>query len=139
MSDDDLMSIREMSDIFGVTPRALRFYEAGELISPLRRGQTRLYSKADRARLKLILRGKRFGFSLDQIREILELYNPADRNLAQTETALATARERLVDMRQQHIELGQAIIELNQQIEEGEASLRKLKTDGATQAPTEDR
>lgn len=129
---DDLMSIRQMSDTFGVTPRALRFYEASDLIAPLRRGQARLYSKGDRARLKLILRGKRFGFSLDQIREILELYNPDDKNIAQTEQALATGRERLADMKRQHVELGHAITELKQQIEDGEASLRKLKAEGAT-------
>ena len=132
MPDDDVMTIRQMSEAFGVTPRALRFYESGDLLAPVRHGQKRLYSKADRARLKLILRGKRFGFSLEQIREILELYNPAERNITQTETALATARERLIDMRQQYTELGQAIAELNQQIGEGEAALRKLKAEAAS-------
>lgn len=125
---EDLMSIREMSEAFGVTPRALRFYESCDLLAPLRRGQVRLYSKSDRARLKLILRGKRFGFSLDQIREILELYNPAEKNLSQTEAALTTARERLADMKQQYHELGFAITELEEQIEEGQAALLKLQT-----------
>lgn len=124
---EDLMSIREMSESFGVTPRALRFYESSDLLSPLRRGQARLYSKTDRARLKLILRGKRFGFSLEQIREILELYNPAEKNLSQTEAALTTARERLTDMKQQYLELGFAITDLEEQIEEGEAALLKLR------------
>lgn len=133
---EELMTIREMSETFGVTPRALRFYEASDLIAPLRRGQTRLYSRADRARMKLILRGKRFGFSLEQIREIIELYNPADRNLAQTETALATARDRLADMEQQYIELQQAIVELRDQISEGEASLTRLRAEPQTQSDT---
>jgi len=62
---DDLMTIRQMCDAFGVTPRTLRFYEAKELLSPLRRGTARLFTYRDRARLKLILRGKRFGFSLE--------------------------------------------------------------------------
>lgn len=128
---EELMSIRQMSDAFGVTARALRFYEASGLLAPLRKGQTRLYSKSDRARLKLILRGKRFGFSLDQIREILELYNPEDKNIAQTEQALATGRERLADMKRQHAELALAITELKHQIEEGEASLSKLKAEGS--------
>ncbi len=123
----DQMTIREMSEAFGVTARALRFYEASDLIAPLRKGQARLYSRSDRARLKLILRGKRFGFSLVQIREILELYNPADKNMAQTEAALATARDRLGDMELQLSELGQAITELRQQIAEGEASLLRLR------------
>lgn len=124
---EDVMTIREMSDSFGVTPRALRFYESCGLLAPERRGQARLYHKGDRARLKLILRGKRFGFSLEQIREILELYNPADRNIAQTKAAIATARERLTDMKQQYSELGHAITELQQQIEDGEAALSVLK------------
>lgn len=128
MMGDTLMTIREMSEAFGVTPRALRFYEASGLLSPQRHNQSRLYDKTDRARLKLILRGKRFGFTLDKIREILELYNPENHNLEQTETALAAARERLVDMRQQCNELAQAILELDQQIKEGEASLRNLQS-----------
>ena len=61
---NDQMTIREMCDLFDVTPRTLRFYEAKELIAPIRDGQKRLYTKRDRARLKLILRGKKFGFSL---------------------------------------------------------------------------
>ena len=132
------MSIREMSESFGVTPRALRFYESSDLLSPLRRGQSRLYSKSDRARLKLILRGKRFGFSLEQIREILELYNPAEKNLSQTEAALTTARERLADMKQQYLELGFAITDLEEQIEEGEAALLKLRA-LAEAAPSEEK
>ncbi|MDF3605664.1 MerR family DNA-binding transcriptional regulator [Paracoccus sp. DMF-8] len=135
---EDLMSIREMSRSFGVTPRALRFYRSSDLLSPLRRGQSRLYSKSDRARLKLILRGKRFGFSLEQIREILELYNPAEKNLSQTEAALTTARERLADMKQQYLELGFAITDLEEQIEEGEAALLKLRA-LAEAAPSEEK
>ena len=125
---EELMSIRQMCDAFDVTPRTLRFYEARELIFPLRRGQLRLYSRADRARLKLILRGKRFGFSLEQIRQLLELYDPAERNVTQTEATLSTARERLADMERQYAELGAAIAELRAQITDGEAQLKKLKT-----------
>ena len=71
---DQLMTIREMCDSFDVTPRALRFYEAKELLSPIREGTRRLFTKADRARLTLILRGKRFGFSLEEIRQWLLIY-----------------------------------------------------------------
>ena len=70
---EDVLTIREMCDAFDVTPRALRFYEAKELLFPMRQGQKRLYSRRDRARLKLILRGKRFGFSLEDIRQLLDL------------------------------------------------------------------
>jgi DNA-binding transcriptional MerR regulator len=72
---EEIMTIREMCDSFGVTPRTLRFYEAKELLSPKRVGQKRLFNRRDRARLKLIMRGKRFGFSLEEIRELLELYD----------------------------------------------------------------
>ena len=65
---DDVMTIREMCDAFDVTPRTLRFYESKELLAPHREGNRRLYSRRDRARLKLILRGKRLGFSLNEIR-----------------------------------------------------------------------
>ena len=123
------MTIRQMCDAFDVTPRTLRFYEARELLFPLRRGQHRLYNRTDRARLKLILRGKRFGFSLEQIRQLLELYDPAERNITQTEAILVTARERLADMERQHAELGGAIVDLRQQIAEGDSQLRLLKHD----------
>ena len=125
----DLMTIRQMCDAFDVTPRTLRFYEARELLLPLRRGQHRLYNRTDRARLKLILRGKRFGFSLEQIRQLLELYDPAGRNITQTEATLATARARLADMERQHQELGTALTELRDQIAQGEAWLQNMKSD----------
>lgn len=123
------MTIREMCDAFEVTPRTLRFYESRELLRPERRGQHRLYGRSDRARLKLILRGKRFGFSLEQIRQLLELYDPAERNLTQAQATIQTARERLADMERQQDELTAAIAELRQQIAEGETLLTTLKSD----------
>ena len=123
------MTIRQMCDQFDITPRTLRFYEARELIFPERRGQHRLYSRADRARVTLILRGKRFGFSLEQIRQLLELYDPAERNRTQTEATLVTARERLSDMIRQRDELGTAITELSRLIVDSEACLDKLKSE----------
>ena len=125
---DAVMTIRQMCDTFDVTPRTLRFYEARELLFPQRRGQHRLYGRADRARLTLILRGKRFGFSLEQIRQLLELYDPAERNITQTEATLATARERLADMERQHLELGGAIAELRGLIAQSDADLETLKS-----------
>ena len=73
MTTTDTMSIRDMFATFDVTPRTLRFYESKELLFPVRDGQRRLFTKRDRARLKLILRGKRFGFSLEEIRQLLDL------------------------------------------------------------------
>lgn len=125
---DDLMTIRQMCDSYDVTPRTLRFYEARELIFPERRGQHRLYDRRDRARLTLILRGKRFGFSLEQIRQLLELYEPGGRNHAQISATVDAARERLADMERQYAELKDAIVDLRAQIGEAEGRLARLPT-----------
>jgi len=74
---DTIYSIQQLSREFGVTPRALRFYEDKGLLAPGRRGSTRLYSDRDRTRLRLALRGKRLGFSLQECREIIDLYDPS--------------------------------------------------------------
>ena len=71
-----LYSIRDLSQDFGVTTRTLRFYEEKGLLEPERRGRTRLYTAADRVRLKLILRGKQLGFTLDESAELIAMYDP---------------------------------------------------------------
>jgi len=76
-------TIREMCDTFGATARTLRFSESKHLLSPLREGPKRLYTRRDRARLKLILRGKRFGFPLEEIRKLLDLYDVGDQQKTQ--------------------------------------------------------
>lgn len=73
---DQAYSIQQLSREFEVTPRALRFYEDKGLLTPARRGTTRLYSDRDRIRLRLALRGKRLGFSLEECREIIDMYDP---------------------------------------------------------------
>ncbi len=73
---DQAYSIQQLSREFAVTPRALRFYEDKGLLTPARRGTTRLYSDRDRIRLRLALRGKRLGFSLEECREIIDMYDP---------------------------------------------------------------
>ena len=123
MKVDDAMTIRQMCDEFGVTARTLRFYESKELLSPARDGQKRLYSKRDRARLKLILRGKRFGFSLEEARQLLELYDRNDNGKTQLARTYEQACERLKVMENQYRELGEAIIELNRHLEWGARQL----------------
>jgi len=120
---DEVMTIREMCDTFDVTPRTLRFYEAKELLFPIREGQKRLFTRRDRARLKLILRGKRFGFSLEDIRQLLDLYNMGDQQKTQLAETLKLARQRLDEMQRQRDELGQAIAELSEQIAWGDQQL----------------
>ncbi|WP_127900850.1 MerR family transcriptional regulator [Solirhodobacter olei] len=106
------MTIREMSEAFEVTPRALRFYESKALLAPYRTGQKRLYTKRDRGRLKLILRGKRFGLSLEEIREILDLYDRGSRNEAQLKRGCEIGRKRLAQLESQRAELDETIAEL---------------------------
>ena len=70
-------SIQNLAGQFGVTPRTLRFYESKGLLAPAKRGQTRIYSERDRTRLLLTLRGKKLGFSLEECREIIDMYDPS--------------------------------------------------------------
>ena len=131
---DDLMTIREMCDAFEVTPRTLRFYESKELLFPIREGQKRLFTKRDRARLKLILRGKRFGFSLEEIRQLLDLYDMGDQQLTQLTRTYDIAQDRLADMVRQRDELNEAIDELNKQLKWGEKMITSLKSSGSKAA-----
>jgi len=116
---EDTMTIRQMCDAYDVTPRTLRFYEAKELLSPIREGQKRLFTRRDRARLKLILRGKRFGFSLEEIRQLLDLYDMGDQQQTQFSRTYEIASERLADMERQRDELNEAIAELKEQLSWG--------------------
>ena len=128
------MSIREMCDAYDVTPRTLRFYESKELLFPVRRGTHRLFTRRDRARLKLILRGKRFGLSLEDIRQLLDLYDPSSQNLTQMTRAYELGRERLIDMEQQRAELDEAIADLRDQLRWGEEMIESLKNPNAQAA-----
>ncbi|PHQ97443.1 MAG: MerR family transcriptional regulator [Marinosulfonomonas sp.] len=120
---DDLMTIRVMCDTYNVTPRTLRFYEAKELLHPIRDGQKRLFTNRDRARLKLILRGKRFGFPLEDIRQLLDLYDMASLRHTQVQRAYDLGLKRMEEMKQQFNELAETIAELKKQLELGEQML----------------
>ena len=124
--NEEVMTIREMCDAYDVTPRTLRFYEAKELLFPIREGQKRLFTKRDRARLKLILRGKRFGFSLEEIRQLLDLYHMGDQQLTQLSRTYDVARARLADMESQRDELNEAIDDLKEQLKWGEMMITSL-------------
>jgi len=102
-----LYSIRDLSQDFGVTTRTLRFYEEKGLLEPERRGRTRLYTAADRVRLKLILRGKQLGFTLDESAELIAMYDPDSNNVAQLQALIDKIREQRcrVEKQQQHIRL----------------------------------
>lgn len=128
---ENLMTIREMCEAFEVTPRTLRFYEAKELLFPIRERQKRLFTRRDRARLTLILRGKRFGFSLEEIRQLLDLYDLDDQQEAQLNATLEVARRHLSGMEQQRTELDAAIAELKQQLAWVETRLATVSKDTA--------
>lgn len=110
-------TIRQLTKEFSVTARTLRFYEDEGLIAPERRGQTRLYSVKDRARIILILRGRRLGFSLAEIRAYLDLYNPTD-NRRQLLHARGKFQERIAAFEQQLIDIEATIGELKRAIAE---------------------
>lgn len=123
-----LMTIREMCEAFDVTPRTLRFYEAKELVFPIRDGQKRLFTQRDRARLKLILRGKRFGFTLEEIRQLLDLYKRGDEQVLQLEKTYELAQGRMDDLVRQRDELTAAINDLAEQMKWGERMIASMKT-----------
>ena len=121
------------------TPRALRFYEDKGLLSPARQGLNRVYSYKDRARLQLILRGKRVNLSLAEIREILDLYDKNDGGATQNALALRKFRERIVTLEQQREDLDHAIDELKNACERLEESLKQSRPDLLSQAEAYDK
>ena len=94
-------SISELAAEFDITTRTIRFYEAEDLLHPKRRGQTRIYSEQDRVHLKLILRGKRLGFSLAESKELITLYDPSSQNIRQLKRFLEKIVERRSTLQQQ--------------------------------------
>ena len=105
-------SIRQLCREFDVTPRALRFYEDKGLLEPARAGQNRIYAARDRARLRLILRGRRVGLSLAEIGELLDLYDRQGGNAAQMAASLLRFRAQLETLKAQRDDLDSAIAEL---------------------------
>jgi len=122
----EFWTIREMCDQFDVTPRTLRFYESKELLFPKRQGQKRLFTKKCRGRLKLILRGKRFGFSLEDIRQLLEMYDMGDQQQTQLLRTYELATDKLTDLKNQRDEIEETIKELQQQIQWGKELINSM-------------
>ena len=109
-------SISELAREFGVTPRALRFYEDKDMLHPSRDGMARVYSYRDRGRLKLIVHMKSLGLPLNDIREILDLYALGDGQRAQTRASLDKFRNQIVELEQQRVDIDAALIELRKGI-----------------------
>ncbi len=134
-AEADLFTVNQLAEELGVTARAIRFYEAKGLIAPRRAGTTRVFDRRDRARLLLVLRGKRLGFSLASIREFLDLYD-ADRSQgAQLRLLLESTRGRIRELERQRVDLDQTLRELREVEAEAERVLRGR--DGPRPPPAE--
>ena len=105
-------TITQLSKEFGVTARTLRFYEDKGLLHPARRGQSRIFSYRDRGRLKLILQGKRVGFSLTEIKEMLDLYDLRDGQVTQLRVSLDKFGDRIEHLEKQKEDIERAIVDL---------------------------
>ncbi|MES9961604.1 MAG: MerR family DNA-binding transcriptional regulator [Sedimenticola sp.] len=120
-------TISELAKEYDITPRAIRFYEDQELITPKRKGRSRIYSERDRVRLKLILRGKRLGFSLSEIRELFELYDTDPGKKGQLEYLLEKIKEHRAMLEQQMQDIEVVLDEMKGLEKEARKALKELK------------
>lgn len=114
MGSGTTYSISDLAKEFDITTRTIRFYEDKGLITPERQGQTRIYSAADRTKLKLILRGKRLGFSLEQSRDIIAMYEPGKSNADQLVALVNSIRDKRAQLEQQLHDLELMMVDLNE-------------------------
>jgi len=127
LPDERLYTVTELAAELGLTPRALRFYETKGLISPKRAGNTRVYTHRDRARMIIVLRGKKLGFSLRQIKEYLDLYDMDRTQITQLRVLRAIAVKRIAALEEQKRALEETLAELREiERQANEALERKL-------------
>lgn len=131
MTNPKPMTIRQIGAGFGVTPRRLRFSAVRALPFPLRRGQTRLRARRDRGRRKLILRGKGFGFALDELRRFLDLSDRGDARAGQLTRTHATTPEHLAQIERRRTELDEAVADLGAALAWGAARPAAIRRPGA--------
>lgn len=125
-SDEAIYKIGDLATEFGVTLRTLRFYEDKGLLTPTRAGVTRLFTKRDRARLKLILLGKRVGFSLTEVKRMIDLYDPRGKNVTQLKVALEKGEMQMRVLQEQRDSINTAISELELTVK----TVRDMLADG---------
>ena len=122
--DKEQVSFKEMCAHFEVTPRTLRYYEYIELLQPERDGRSRLYNPRDVARMTLIMRGRRFGFSLEELRQWLMIYDK-EGNEAQMRAWVPIAQGKLVELQKQQKEISEAVLELSEMIDSVSSDLNQ--------------
>ena len=121
-------SISDLSKEFDITTRSIRFYEDQGLISPTRKGQTRIYNQRDKVRLKLILRGKRLGFSLAETGRLFELYDVDKTSAKQLNSIMELINNKKSDLTQQLEDINAVLIELNDLEDNCQETLRTLES-----------
>ena len=109
---EETLTLKEMCALFDVTPRTLRYYEYLELISPAKIGRTRHYGATEKARVKLIRQGRRFGFPLEEIRQWLELYSQCNENRSQMQRWIQMSTDQLAQLEERRVELDEISCEL---------------------------
>ncbi|QNF18263.1 MerR family DNA-binding transcriptional regulator [Aeromonas jandaei] len=119
-------SISELAREFDITTRSIRFYEDQGLLNPAREGQARIYSKQDRVRLKLTLRGKRLGFSLAEIRELFDLYDADKSSRTQLQTMLGLVTDKRETLQQQMEDIRMVLLELDAAEQRCQQALNQL-------------
>jgi DNA-binding transcriptional MerR regulator len=125
-------TISELASEFDITPRTIRFYEEKGLLSPERDGQKRLFSSADRVRLQLILRGKRCGLSLEESRDIIDMYEPGRNNAEQLHSLLGKVEQRRGVLQAQLADLRQMLRELDEVQARCEQALQSIEEEATS-------
>ena len=129
---DRTYTISELASEFDITPRTIRFYEEKGLLNPLRQGQKRLFSSADRVRLNLILRGKRCGLTLEESREIIDMYEPGQNNAEQLHSLLGKIEERRGILQAQMADIRQMLKALDEVQARCKSALRMIKEEATS-------
>lgn len=135
-SEARLYSTNQLAEDASVTARTIRFYESRGLLNPQLAGSTRVYTHSDRARLQIILRGKRLGFSLDEIKEYLDLYDSDSRNVGQVLHIRHKAKERADVLRGKLLDIEESLAELEQIERDAVTQLNKMGVDPNTAPPS---
>ena len=130
--DERFYTVPELAGDLGITPRTIRFYEQKGLLNPQRAGTTRVYTRQDRAKLLLILRGKRLGFSLKEIADYLDLYGADPTQAEQIKMLLGRVRERISDLEEQRQALDVTLDELREIEQQSVDALEEKGIDPAT-------